>query len=131
MAFTYTASDLATDDATKVRFYTGDNVEDIGILPDNANVQDAEIDALLTLEGDWKRAVAAVFDSASARHAKDSSFAVFNGQFSRSDVARAFANKAKEWRERWGLDANEFALLVDTAEYSDTLFSRDDFGNTD
>ncbi len=100
MAFTYT--DTLLTDIDKVRFWIQDTIESKGPLPDNRNFSDAEVNGLLSIESSWQQAVAAGFETLSAAWAKETSFTVYNGAFSRSEAVKAYRDLAKTWRERYG-----------------------------
>ena len=58
MAFTY-LGDLSTD-LDKVRFNIGDTVASSGPKPASGNFTDAELGGLITSEGSWEKATAAL-----------------------------------------------------------------------
>ena len=131
MAFTY--DDSLDIDRDKVRFHLQDTVEDNGPKPDNSNFSDGELDALITIEGTWQRAVAAGFEALASAWAKETSFSVFNGSFTRSDAARYYQKLADKWREEYGyaggatdgLDAKDVDFSGDEVV---PLFQREAFG---
>jgi len=100
MAFSYD-DDLATD-RDKVRFWLQDTTESQGPKPNNNNFSDAELDALITYEGTWQRAVAGGFEALVAAWQPKTSFSVLSGSFTRSDASKGYAKQATEWRERYG-----------------------------
>ena len=100
MTFTYTVG----TDIAYVRFYSGDTVENDGIMPLGANVSDEEITALVVLHG-REGAVAAVLESAAARWAKYVD--VDAGPLSErlSQAAQAIQRRLDRWRDDKGLGA--------------------------
>jgi hypothetical protein len=132
MAFTYLDT-LATD-RDKVRFHIQDTIEDEGRKPNNGNFSDAEIDGLLTIEGSWQRAVAAGFEALASIWATESSFSVFNGQFTRNTVGVQYQKLAELWRDKYGEGGSATEELdAKTTDFSgDTvvpLFQREAFGH--
>jgi len=132
MAFSY-LDDLDTD-RDKVRFWLQDTVNGEGKKPGNANFSDGELDALITLEGSWQRAVAAGFETLASAWQSETSFSVFNGSFTRSDAAKGYREMALEWRGRYGEGGNATAelgsKLTDFSGSTVTpLFQREAFGH--
>src|SRR4030067_1845791 len=98
MAFTYLGT-LATN-RDKVRFYTGDtsNAPDVGIKPGGYNFSDAEIDGLVTAEGTWQRAVAAVYEALAALFAQEV-------DEKNEKISMMYSQKAARYQalaEKWG-----------------------------
>lgn len=100
MAFTY-LGDLSTD-TDKVRFYVGDTVSGRGPRPESANFTDAEIAALISLEGGWQSAVAGCFEALSAAWQDSPVFGVSELGTTHGRIAEGYAAKAREWRARAG-----------------------------
>ncbi len=101
MAFTYTDTLLTNRD--KVRFYIGDTVVDsAGVKPDGANFSDAEIAGLVTSEGSWQRAVAAIFEVLSGIFGQEVDIAVGPRRESLSQASDKYDALAKRWRARHG-----------------------------
>ncbi len=102
MAFTY-LGDLSTD-LDKVRFYTGDssNAPGVGIKPGGVNFLDSELSGLITVEGKWQRAVAAVYEALAALFAQEVDERAENTSMSYSQKAKQYAALAKEWRDKHG-----------------------------
>lgn len=100
MTFTYT--DTLDEDRDKVRFYLQDVVMGAGPKPGDGNFTDEELDGLITVEGDWQRAVAAGFETLAAAWRRYPSFSADGLQLSRSDIARGYADQATEWRTKYG-----------------------------
>lgn len=131
MAFTY-LGDFSTD-LDKVRFHLQDTVENNGPKPSNKNFTDAELTALISLEGRWERAVAAGFETLAAAWQPETSFSVYDGSFTQSDAAKGYRELAKQWRARFGdamtateeLGAKELDFSGDTVT---PLFQREAFG---
>jgi hypothetical protein len=132
MAFSY-LDDLDTD-RDKVRFWLNDIIQGEGPKPSKGNFSDAELDAIITIEGSWQRAVAAGFEALASAWQNESSFSVFNGSFTRSDAAKGYREMALEWRGRYGEggDATE-ELGSKLTDFSGTavtpLFQREAFGH--
>jgi len=132
MAFTYKGDH--SSDRDRVRFWLQDTVNAQGPKPGNGNFTDAEIDALLDLEGSWERATAAGFEALASAWQSKTSFSVFNGSYSRSDAAKGYLDMARDWRERHGDGEIATASLgAKTTDFSgDTvtpLFQREAFGH--
>lgn len=102
MTFTYLGT-LATD-VDKVRFYTGDtsNAPDVGIKPGGVNFTDEELSGLVTAEGKWQRAVAAVYEALAALFAQEVDEREGEKSTSYSQKAKQYAALAKEWRTQHG-----------------------------
>ena len=100
MAFTYDPSLPA--DRDRVRRFINDVVENSGPLPSDLNFQDAELDAVVTLEGAWQRAVAACFEMLAAAWSKYPSHTADGVSISNSDVSRKFQEQAEKWRDQYG-----------------------------
>ena len=133
MAINY--DDRLTNDSDKVRFWLQDTVDDRGPKPAKKNFSDAEVDALITAEGSWQRAVAAGFEVLTSAWQSETTFSVQNGSYTRSDAANGYRKMAAEWRERFGEDGGATeeigAKAVDFSGESVTpLFQREAFGHT-
>jgi len=102
MAFTYLGT-LATN-RDKVRFYTGDtsNAPDAGIKPGGYNFSDAEIDGLVTAEGNWQRAVAAVYEAMAALFAQEVDEKNEKISMMYSQKAARYQTLAEKWRKDYG-----------------------------
>ncbi len=132
MAFTYT--DTLTANRDKVRFWLHDTVEDQGPRPKNRNFSDNELDGLLTIEATWQQAIAAGFEALASAWAKEGSFAVFNGSFTKSTASSYYMKEAKAWRDRHGDTASATEELGSkTTDFSGNtvvpLFQRKAFGH--
>lgn len=101
MSFTYTDTLSASRD--KVRFYLQDTTYNAGPKPADANFSDEELDGLISVEGNWQRAVAAGFEALAAAWQRYPSFSADGLQLSRSDIAKGYASKAAEWRKLYGV----------------------------
>lgn len=110
MTFTYAGS-LATD-KEKVRFYIGDVTSGSGPLPADGNFTDAEIDAIITLEGSWQRAVAACFERLANDWAKHVNFSADGVSVSQSATAAHYREQAAKWRREAGSGAVTQAGVV-------------------
>ena len=100
MAFSYAGS-MSTD-LDRVRFYLGDTEQGSGPKPNGENFSNDEVVGLITHEGDWRLAVAAGYETLAAMWAKNTSFSVVNGSFTRSDAAQRFLDLAEDWRNKYG-----------------------------
>ena len=133
MAFSY--DDDLTANRDKVRFWIQDTIEDHGPKPNNANFSDAELDALVTYEGTWQRAVAGGFEALVAAWQPKTSFSVLSGSFTRSDASKGYATQAKTWRDKYGYGDEVATEDVGTKDldFSGTavtpLFQRKAFGH--
>lgn len=100
MAFTY-LGDLSTN-LDKVRFYLQDTVSGSGPKPNDGNFTDGELEALVTTEGSWQRAVAAGFETLASAWRKFINFSADGSSYSLSNVADGYAAQAKDWRLKFG-----------------------------
>ncbi len=100
MAFSYAAA--LTTNRDKVRFYIQDTVASAGPKPDASNFDNAELDAVITLEGSWQRAVAAVFEILAGVWAREVDISVGPRHESLSQTAARYQSLAAEWRAKWG-----------------------------
>lgn len=98
MAFTY--SDALTTNRDKVRFYIQDTAEDSGPRPSGGNFTDAEIDGLITVEGSWRRAVSAAFETLAAQWSRYADISAGPHRESLSQIAKSYRQQAQEWRGR-------------------------------
>ena len=125
MAFNYT--EAISTDRDRVRYHIRDIEEGHGPLPGDLNFTDAEIDDLVTQEGNWGRAVAGAFEILATAWRKYPTFQADSFTISRSHISRGFADDAKEWRKKWGYNPTIGATTVSTATikridaYSDDL----------
>ena len=127
MTFTYLGT-LATD-LDKVRLYCGDssNAPDAGIKPGGYNFQDAEINGLVTAEGSWQRAVAAVFEILAALFAQEVDEKNDKISMMYSQKAARYQAMAKQWRDKYGT-ATGFAGTVTTSALTRIDGFSDDIG---
>lgn len=93
--------DLATD-IGKLRLELGDASPADGVKPDGSNFTDSELQYFLTQEGTIHLAVAAVCEVLSRTWSIVSSLAVGSRRESLSDVAKAWSERARELREKYG-----------------------------
>lgn len=114
MAFTYLGT--LTTDRDKVRFYIQDVSEDSGPKPDDANFTDAEIDGLLTAEGNWEQAVAAAFEVLAAAWAGYADWQAGPRRENASQIAQRYQEQAEKWRDK---QAGGVATLTRTDAYTD------------
>lgn len=98
--FTY-RGDLSTT-RDQVRFYVDDTVEASGPKPDGGNFTDEEIDGLVTLEGSWQRAVAAIFETLAGAYADLVDITAGPRRESLSQTAGAYQSLAQMWRRQHG-----------------------------
>jgi hypothetical protein len=99
------AGTLATD-LDKARFYVGDTVSASGPKPAGGNFTDGELNALVTLEGSWQRAVAGCFEILSALWSQQTSFSADGISVSQSDTAQRYRELAEKWRRDAGGGVN-------------------------
>lgn len=100
MTFTY--SGAPDNDRDRVRFSLRDITEDEGPRPEGGNFSDEEIDALITTEGIWQRAVAAGLESLAVEWALNPTYSADNFSISNSHISMGFTRQAEAWRKRWG-----------------------------
>lgn len=103
MSFTY-STDLL-DDISRVRFWLRDTVVNSGPLPGDANFDDLELTELISLEGDWRRAVAAGFEALASAWLRHPTFNSGDLSINRSDIAKGYQTQATDWRKRYGTTA--------------------------
>jgi hypothetical protein len=125
--FQYSAT--LTHDRDKVRFYLRDTVQDAGPLPNDANLQDEEIAALLALEGCWQRAVAAGFEALASAWRKYPNLESDQFGLSRSHISRGYADDAARWREQWGFAGQPLPTDGRQRAYSMGYIRVDGFGD--
>lgn len=101
MTYTY-AGTLATD-LDKVRFYVGDVVSGTGIRPSGANFTDEEIGGLITTEGSWQKAVAAILDTLAAEYARFVNITLGQRREDMGQAAQRYRELAERWRADYGL----------------------------
>ena len=105
MAFTYDLqhADATIKETSLMRFWLGDNVENKGVLPNGANIQDDELAQLLAGEGGMAmRGVAAALEmlaNAWAAHAGELSL---GPESEVSSQAQAYAERAIQFRKTYG-----------------------------
>jgi hypothetical protein len=106
-----TYSSALTDDVSRVRFWLRDTAVGAGPLPGDANFADSEIEQLVTLEGDWRPAVAAGFEALASAWARHPDFTSGDVSISRSAIAKSYKEQAAEWRRRYG-GSGDMATVV-------------------
>ena len=129
--------DRLTDDSDKVRFVIGDTVDDEGPRPEDRNFSDSEISATITLEGSWRRAVAALYEVLAGEWPVHviTSFNAQSGSYSKIDPSKAYKDLAKQWRDKYGgsgesATAGLDALTVDNSgDAVSPLFQVEAFGH--
>lgn len=133
MAVTYSDS-LATD-RDKVRFWIQDTVENAGAKPSDGNFSDAEIAAVITAEGSWQRAVAALFDTLAAAWRKHQTFQTEGGfKVELGKIADGYASDAEKWWKANGGRSSEtldigFRGTDNSGDSTFPIFQREAFGN--
>lgn len=124
MAFTYV--DTLSADRDKVRFHLQDTEIDEGPKPGGANLSDNEIDGLITLEGEWQRAVAAGFEALTAIWTQYADLSAGPHKESLSQVAEGHRKSAVLWRSRSGsATPARVAGIIKRDGYSDDVASDD------
>lgn len=103
MAFTYNDAILA--DRDRVRFNINDVELKKGPRPSGGNFSDAEVDAALSWEGSWQRAVAYLYENLSGAWAKEVDANFGEQSYGRATPSAQFAAQAREWRMRYGYRA--------------------------
>ncbi len=120
MGFTYDIG--LADDVSKVRLELGDEVCGNGIKPDGGNFDDSELSYWLTREGSVMRAVAAACEALARSWSKVATLSVGPRREELSQVARSWADRAKELRRQYGGDAMAFSAgLVRQDGYSNDV----------
>lgn len=101
MSFTYDPT-LPTD-TDRVRFYIQDVTASAGPKPDSSNFANAEIAAVISAEGTWQRAVAAMLEILANLWAKEVDITVGPRHESLSQTAQRYESMASTWRARYGV----------------------------
>jgi len=101
--FSYDATLAANRD--KVRFHLQDTVSGSGPKPGDGNFANTELDALITAEGSWQRAVAAGFETLAAAWRRHPDFTADGLSLKRGSIADGYAKQAAEWRKQYGTAA--------------------------
>lgn len=114
---TVTYAYAMTDDVSRVRFWLRDTTSAAGPLPADANFQDSEIEELIALEGDWRRAVAAGFEALASAWLRHPDFTSGDVSISRSDIAKGYQAQAADWRRRYG-GSNQSAATVSIGSFT-------------
>lgn len=99
MSFSYDITQ--SRDLDKIRFHINDVTQDSGPRPADANFEDEEITAVLSSEGTWQLATAAMFERLSAEWARHPTFQADGFSISRSHIARHYREEGDMWRKRW------------------------------
>jgi len=110
VTFTYTVPSAApityvgdlVSDLDRIRFHIGDTVSGSGPKPSDANFTDAELGALLTIEGTWQRAVANALETLATLWARQVTFSAGDMSASLSNIATQYRESAADWRKRFG-----------------------------
>lgn len=121
MTFTYLGT-LATD-LDKVRFYIADRVVGSGPRPGGANFTDEEIGGILTIEGNWQRAIAALFEVLASEWGDEVNITVGPRREELSQTAMHYLKLAATWRTRYGhaSSAAGSRFIVKVDGYSDDI----------
>lgn len=102
MAFTYDGT--LDSDLEKARLLIGDTDST------KAQFQDAEITYFLDLEGNVQDAAAAACEALATKYSRRADFSIDGQLVKASQVARAYANRARELRETAPNSINEFMV---------------------
>jgi hypothetical protein len=119
MAFTYNISDT-TDISSMMRLELGDTVLEDGILPDQANFSDEELDYFYTQEGDdfWL-AIARAFDAAAVVWARYPEVYHMGPEYQKIPASQHFAQRAQAARTKnlapgvYAVEKDEIAMDLD------------------
>jgi hypothetical protein len=124
MAFTY--DDALTADRDRVRFALQDTEIDSGPKPGNGNFSDNELSGLVTLEGEWQRAVAAGFEALAAIWTQYADLGEGPHKETLSQIAEGHRKSAALWRARSGsVTPARVAGIIKVDGYSDDITSDD------
>jgi len=124
MAFTY--DDTLNTDRDKVRFALQDTQIDSGPKPNGGNFSDNELSGLVTLEGEWQRAVAAGFEALAAIWTQYADLSEGPHKETLSQVAEGHRKSAVLWRARSGSAIPaRVAGIIKVDGYSDDVTSDD------
>lgn len=124
MAVTY--DDTLADDVSKIRFYIQDTVENSGPKQSGGNFNDAEITALLSIEGTVNRTVAALFDTLASEWSQINDVRIGPRDEKLSQIADKFAARADKWRkEHRIMPGVKPAPIIKVDGYSDDITSDD------
>ena len=124
MAFTY--DDTLNSDRDRVRFALQDTAIDSGPKPGGSNFSDNELSGLVTLEGEWQRAVAAGFEALAAIWTQYADLSAGPHKETFSQVAEGHRKSAALWRARSGsATPARVAGIIKVDGYSDDVTSDD------
>lgn len=122
----FTYDDTLSNDRDRVRFAIQDTAIDAGPKPGGGNFTDNEIDGLVTLEGEWQRAVAAAFEALAAIWTQYADLSEGPHRESLSQIARRHSENAALWRARSGsATPARVAGIIKKDGYSDDVPSDD------
>jgi len=127
---TFTASTAYTTNLDKVRQNIRDVTENAGPRPADANFSDEVINGIITDEGSWQRAVAALFEMLAAEWRRHPSYSTDGLKLDRSDIADGFDKTAKEWRDKYGGAVRQYAPVYVSGQINQDGYS-DDVTNDD
>jgi len=124
MAFTY--DDTLAADRDRVRFALQDTTIDSGPKPDGGNFTNSELGGLVTLEGEWQRAVAAGFEALAAIWTQYADLSEGPHKETLSQIAGGHRKSAALWRARSGsATPARVAGIIKMDGYSDDVTSDD------
>lgn len=123
MTYTYIGN-LSTN-LDKVRFYIGDVVSGTGPKPTGGNFTDEEIGGLITAEGSWEKAVAAIFEILAGMYSSYVDITVGPRREALSQASKSYREQASEWRSRYGGSSSTAGAraVTRTDGYSDDIAS--------
>lgn len=98
----FSYSDTRASDLDRVRFHINDTENGSGPLPGDSNFTDSEIEDMISVEGDWRRAVAAGLERLSVAWRRHPTFQADGVSISRSHISRGYLDEAKVWRRAYG-----------------------------
>lgn len=119
MTFTYSTSDLTTDLA-KTRLEIGDTDSTAALFADE------ELNVFLSAEGSVLGAAARACEALAAKYARQYDFQTDDQSFKRSQISKAYADKAKELRARSGGVSTVSPTRIDG--YSDDIANNETSG---
>lgn len=128
MAFTFTGN-LDTD-LDKLRFDVGDNISGVGIQPDNSNVPDATMNALITAEGSWESAAVRVCETMARHWRRVANISVGSRREDLGSIADGWQKSADDLRAKYGIGARMFStsLLRNDGYHINNEFDEDAAG---
>jgi len=123
---THTYDPDLTTNSDKVRFHIGDTVEDSGPRPSDDNFSDEELDALVSANGTWQRAVAAALRVLATEWTRYPSFQADGLRLDRTAIAKGYIDQAATWEKRFGIPVPVVtAGIIRVDGYSDDITNDD------